>query len=161
MGKTKDRKKITVYIMLGVMLASAMFGTVKKAEAGSMGGFPAQNTSDYITRYTRALQVMLVSYNTTTRAYIIGSGGADGSFGPATKNAVENFQQNEGLSVDGNCGPLTWSKFYTKLISLGSDGSFVYFKGPYPYTGIYCMRHTPNYSMTWYTYWEDDWYYVD
>lgn len=32
---------------------------------------------------------------------------ADGSFGPATMNAVKEYQRKKGLSVDGSCGPAT------------------------------------------------------
>lgn len=34
----------------------------------------------------------------------------DGSFGNATQNAVKEFQQKYGLSVDGSCGPATRAK---------------------------------------------------
>jgi peptidoglycan hydrolase-like protein with peptidoglycan-binding domain len=39
----------------------------------------------------------------------------DGSFGPVTKKAVEEFQQGDHLTVDGIVGPATWGK-------LGGDG---------------------------------------
>jgi peptidoglycan hydrolase-like protein with peptidoglycan-binding domain len=39
----------------------------------------------------------------------------DGSFGPVTKAAVEAFQRQRGLSVDGVVGPATWA-------ALGGDG---------------------------------------
>jgi len=34
----------------------------------------------------------------------------DGSFGPATKRAVEDFQRHNGLEADGVCGLSTWAK---------------------------------------------------
>ncbi|GAA1971137.1 peptidoglycan-binding protein [Microbacterium deminutum] len=39
----------------------------------------------------------------------------DGIFGPITKAAVEEFQRESGLVVDGIVGPLTWAR-------LGGDG---------------------------------------
>ena len=39
----------------------------------------------------------------------------DGVFGPVTKNAVEEFQAERALGVDGIVGPLTWA-------ALGGDG---------------------------------------
>jgi hypothetical protein len=35
---------------------------------------------------------------------------ADGSFGSKTLNALECYQEDEGLEVDGSCGKATWSK---------------------------------------------------
>jgi hypothetical protein len=36
--------------------------------------------------------------------------GADGSFGGATKRALEKFQADNGLEVDASCGRKTWTK---------------------------------------------------
>lgn len=35
--------------------------------------------------------------------------GADSSFGPATDKALRQYQKQQGLSVDGSCGPKTWA----------------------------------------------------
>jgi peptidoglycan hydrolase-like protein with peptidoglycan-binding domain len=40
----------------------------------------------------------------------------DGSFGPVTKSAVEEFQKGDNLTVDGIVGPATWA-------ALGGDGA--------------------------------------
>lgn len=37
----------------------------------------------------------------------------DGSFGPATANALGQFQKGSGLTVDKSCGPLTWTALLT------------------------------------------------
>ena len=49
-------------------------------------------------------------------------GGIDGSFGPACKQAVIDFQRANGLDVDGSLGPATWNKLFG-LDSSGGTGS--------------------------------------
>lgn len=39
---------------------------------------------------------------------LLGGTTVDGDFGPKTEEAVEYFQGNEGLYIDGVCGPQTW-----------------------------------------------------
>ena len=57
----------------------------------------------------KAMQLLLIGYG-----YKMQNGGktygADGSFGAATENALKAFQKDNGLTVDGACGPLTWAK---------------------------------------------------
>ena len=51
------------------------------------------------------LQTLLIA-----RGYSCGETRADSDFGRATKAAVLNFQQANGLEVDGIVGPMTWAK---------------------------------------------------
>ncbi len=52
----------------------------------------------------KALQALLIGYG-----YSCGSSGVDGSFGPATENALECYQEDNDLTVDAVCGPKTWN----------------------------------------------------
>ena len=56
----------------------------------------------------RALQILL-----TGMGYSCGKAGVDGDFGSATENALECFQEDNGLEVDGKCGPKTWAALLT------------------------------------------------
>lgn len=53
----------------------------------------------------KALQILLIGYG-----YSCGSYGVDGEFGSATENAVEAFQEDMELEVDGKVGSKTWAK---------------------------------------------------
>lgn len=53
----------------------------------------------------KALQILLAGYG-----YSLGRYGIDSDFGSDTENAVEAFQEDNGLEVDGVAGPLTWAK---------------------------------------------------
>lgn len=44
------------------------------------------------------------------RTKVMSPGDLDGTFGPKTDIAVKDFQQAEGLTVDGIVGPITWSR---------------------------------------------------
>ena len=46
----------------------------------------------------------------------------DGIFGPKTRDAVEKFQQDHGLSADGIVGPKTWAAFFSSGTSSISKG---------------------------------------
>lgn len=43
------------------------------------------------------------------RMKVLSPGDLDGTFGPKTELAVKDFQQSNGLTVDGVVGPITWN----------------------------------------------------
>lgn len=55
--------------------------------------------------HVKVLQRLLIG-----SGYSVGSAGADGSLGPATDAALRKYQKDNGLAVDGSCGPKTWAK---------------------------------------------------
>jgi peptidoglycan hydrolase-like protein with peptidoglycan-binding domain len=75
-------------------------------------------TGDAVKRLQRALR-------RTPRLDIV----IDGIFGPDLEKAVKDFQQSEGLAVDGVVGPLTWAKLPSgapmPVLKQGSSGAVV------------------------------------
>ncbi|GAA0069266.1 GH25 family lysozyme [Clostridium sardiniense] len=60
---------------------------------------------------TRLIQQRLLNRGYTS---LNNHGGADGSFGLGTTQAIKNLQRNKGLSVDGIVGKNTWKALYSK-----------------------------------------------
>lgn len=74
------------------------------ATAGASAGVNAtpSGNSGFSAAYVRDIQTRLGNLG-----YSVGSSGADGSLGPATRAAVKSFQKAKGLVVDGLPGPAT------------------------------------------------------
>ncbi|WP_055526440.1 peptidoglycan-binding protein [Streptomyces graminilatus] len=61
-----------------------------------------------------ALDVSLLQRGLSGLSYLPRSG-VDGSYGPQTRDSVRHFQQDNGLSVDGDAGPLTMNALVEKV----------------------------------------------
>jgi peptidoglycan hydrolase-like protein with peptidoglycan-binding domain len=77
------------------------------------------STGDAVRRLQRSLVIGELLPNT----------GIDGSFGPATEQAVRSFQQAVGIDVDGIVGPQTWARLpatpVLPVLRQGSTGEVV------------------------------------
>ena len=60
---------------------------------------------------------------------VLGASNITGTFDSTTEQAVKDFQQGEGLTVDGIVGPITWQALpadpNTPLLARGASGSVV------------------------------------
>lgn len=152
----KATKKIKKRLIAVLLTCSIFCIYTMPAFAATMSTFPAQYYGNSTAQYTRAIQVMLMRYNDITRSYIVKSGGADGSFGPSTKAAVQAFQSAEGISVDGSCGPTTWLHLNRSLQYLSTDNTYLFYRGKM--TDEKIMRQTIS-GGAWYCY-NIGWQYV-
>lgn len=99
------------------LLEDANLRRLAAAEAGVIAQFLQNDTAQKEVTYTmqlrtlykglkgedvRALQALLA-----LRGYPCGEKGADGSFGPATDEALREYQKAKGLATDGRAGPAT------------------------------------------------------
>ena len=91
------KKRIVSFLLVFVMI----FTIAQPAMAYAQVGMNSRGKD------VQDLQVML---NTVDNAKLV----PDGIFGAKTKSAVMTFQRNNGLSVDGICGPKTWEKLTAK-----------------------------------------------
>src|SRR5690242_19501839 len=65
------------------------------------------------------------------RRHLLQASDIDGVLGPRTTHAVREFQQSEGLGVDGIVGPATWAALLSGFsipptLQQGSSGSVVH-----------------------------------
>lgn len=59
------------------------------------------------------LQRLLTGHGYSLGRYGPNRDGVDGDFGTATENALEAFQEDNSLEVDGKCGPESWAALIT------------------------------------------------
>ena len=77
--------------------------------ACSAGGYPM------LRQGSRSVYVLILQDGLNTLGYP--TGGLDGSFGPATRNAVMNYQRNNGLGADGIVGCATWTSLQANVVA--------------------------------------------
>lgn len=49
----------------------------------------------------------------------------DGAFGSNTRNALEAYQQNNGLEDDGICGCATWTRIVNEVVGIGHTNTVI------------------------------------
>jgi len=128
--KTKEfqdamREALNIASTLGTALATGVVPSIgSNAPSGATTparaaySYPGQVSSGSTGSVVKKLQSAL------------NAGGAglevDGKFGPKTRQAVVNFQRNQGLTADGIAGPNTWQKLYdVKYFKKGGKVSYM------------------------------------
>lgn len=119
-----------------------IYNAVKKLYTVNSEGL---KISDVTTRYTDTLSegssgdgVLTIQYYLSYIALFIQTvqpAAMDGSFGPATTNAVKSFQQSYGLPITGVVDRLTWDRIENVYYDLVSELDFEFYGGrilPFP-----------------------------
>lgn len=84
-------------------------GSVTAVKPTSVTGNPYPAPTGTLREGDSGEQVKWVQWELKRLGYDIGKSGVDGQYGPATKKAVEAFQKDFGLTVDGLAGKQTWA----------------------------------------------------
>ena len=102
-GSVCLRKKIKILVLSAMLLCSASIASAESFQLGDQGTDVAE------------IQGQLSSFGYDVAA--------DGDFGPATAEAVKDFQATHGLAVDGMVGPSTYEALLGKSMPQVSRGS--------------------------------------
>ena len=107
----KKLTKTVVSLALVVVMLVCFCGTALATYNYQWATFPTQSKLGY-TNYTYGIQAILNCYSEGTFKTL---GGVDGIFGDNTESAVEIYQANEYIGVDGIVGSETWQKLWSEL----------------------------------------------
>ena len=95
----------------GLILTMVLVSFCASAFAASYKTLRYRDSGSDVLKMQKAL--VALGYNT---------GGTDGKFGPTTEKAVRQFQQNNGITVDGLAGSATLTLLYKQAEGGGSSG---------------------------------------
>lgn len=91
---------------------------------------PETPEKNYLSKGDQGEAVKAYQQKLLTLGYDIGSSGVDGDFGEDTGQATREFQQDYGLTVDGNAGPATQAKLDAEIMKKeNTQSGFVKFVG--------------------------------
>lgn len=93
------------------------FDRRQKPSACTSGGYPL------LKRGSLSVYVLIAQDDLNTLGFP--TGGLDGIYGIRTYNAVRNYQQSRGLSVDGIIGCNTWRSLQENVISSGRTSTTI------------------------------------
>jgi N-acetylmuramoyl-L-alanine amidase len=93
----------------GKVTGNAVPASMKPTSSSTLGGMTVNITLNVLQQGSSGNQVRTLQRLLKSLGYSVGSAGVDGSFGPATKNAVLKFQAAKKIDVDGSVGPQTWN----------------------------------------------------
>ncbi|MFD4035217.1 N-acetylmuramoyl-L-alanine amidase [Streptomyces sp. NPDC058637] len=97
--------------------------------SGGGSGSDGLSFSSYATQKSGSSGAQVRAVQTLLNDQGYAAGAVDGSFGPATKGAVQAFQTARGLTADGTVGPKTWTALLsagtTPALAKGSSGDAV------------------------------------
>ncbi len=85
--------------------------------ACSIGGFPQ------LKRGSLSNYVLIAQDDLNTLGFR--TGGLDGIFGAATRNAVINYQKSRGLTADGIVGCNTWRSLQENVVGTGRTSTTI------------------------------------
>lgn len=119
--KTNAIKRVGVFFLIMVLIV-ALTVPVLAAPAPWPARMSTWNWQQQGSRngYVQCIQRFLMFYNDATSNLIRLNGGVDGAFGSATKDAVQIYQTNKGLQVDGVVGTDTWRTMGYDLVLYGT-----------------------------------------
>ena len=88
---------------------------LESARAHKLGGGGGSSFAGALYRTPSGFELPAVDIQKALKGAGQYSGGIDGKIGPDSREAIRNFQKDNGLTADGVCGRQTWAKLKTHL----------------------------------------------